>query len=91
MAPMADLGPLPTGVYTGTMSYADVYPNHVGIGGVTTQDRALPAYADETVLASVRSSTVGQLDRGLLGTPVGWLVILVLGLVAASWLTAGRT
>jgi len=90
MPPIPDLGPLPTGVYTGTMGYADLYPSHVGIGGVTTQDRALPAYADETALAAVRSATVGQLDRGLLGTPVGWLVILWLVLIAGAWVTSGK-
>ena len=43
----SDLGPLPGGVYAeGPMSTADIYPTHSGIGGLTTQDRALPAFAD---------------------------------------------
>lgn len=86
MAKAGQLEPLPSGVYSGTMSSADIYPTHRGIGGVRTQDRALPAYGEATVQAAQRSIMVGQLDKGLLGTPAGWLVLILIGLVAGAWL-----
>ena len=84
--PLGALEPLPGGVYTGTMSSADIYPTHVGIGGVRTQDRALPAYADSVVQAQSRATSAGQLERGLLGTPAGWLFLIILGVfVVGPW------
>lgn len=89
-AKLGELSPLPSGVYTGTMSSADIYPTHTGIGGIRTQDRALPAYADSVVQAAERSSVMGQLDRGLLGTPAGWIFLIVLGLfVVGPWVLKG--
>lgn len=86
MAPViGQLEPLPGGVYTGTMSSADIYPTHVGIGGIRTQDRALPAYADSVVQAQDAAIATSQLHRGLLGTPAGWLFVLVAGLIVGSW------
>jgi len=86
MAKLGELEPLPSGVYTGTMSSADIYPTHVGIGGIRTQDRALPAYADSVVQVRERAHAVGQLPGGLLGTPAGWLFLIVLGLfVIGPW------
>jgi hypothetical protein len=82
---MADLGPLPGVAYTGTMSTADIYPDHVGIGGVRTQDRALPAFGEATAAAAQASLDIGNMPRGLLGTPAGWIVVLILGLVVAAW------
>ena len=84
--PLGALEPLPGGVYTGTMSSADIYPTHVGIGGVRTQDRALPAYADSVAQAQSRALSAGQLERGLLGTPAGWLFLIILGVfVVGPW------
>lgn len=86
MAPaVGSLEPLPTGVYTGTMSSADIYPTHAGIGGIRTQDRALPAYADSVVQAQTGGVDSGQLHRGLLGTPAGWMVVLVVFLIVGAW------
>jgi hypothetical protein len=82
---LGQLEPLPSGIYTGTMASADIYPTHRGIGGVRTQDRALPAYADSIVQAAERTHAATHLDRGLLGTPAGWLVLILVGLVVGAW------
>jgi 6-phosphofructokinase len=82
-----DLGPLPgVGYPIGTMAIADIYPTHVGIGGITTQDRALPAFADATADAAARSLTrTGLVESDLMGQPAGYLVLLLLALVALAW------
>lgn len=85
-ATLGQLEPLPSGVYTGTMSSADIYPTHRGIGGIRTQDRALPAYGEAVAQAQERAAGVGQLDKGLLGTPAGWLFLILAGLVVGAWL-----
>ena len=78
--------PIPGGVYaTGTMAIADIYPTHVGIGGITTQDRALPAFADATFAMQSGSLTRTGIDSELLGQPAGWLIVIGLGLVALAW------
>jgi hypothetical protein len=78
--------PLPGGVYApGTMAIADIYPTHAGIGGITTQDRALPAFADEVAAMQAGSLTRTGLDSELLGQPAGYLILIGLGLVAAAW------
>jgi len=84
-ATLGQLEPLPGGVYQGTMSSADIYPSHVGIGGIRTQDRALPAYADSVAQAQAAAIDAGQIHRGLLGTPAGWLFLIVLGLLVGAW------
>jgi hypothetical protein len=84
-AVFGQLEPLPGVAYTGTMSTADIYPDHVGIGGIRTQDRALPAFGDATAAAAQRSLDVANVQRGLLGTPSGWIVVLILGLIVAAW------
>jgi len=82
--------PLPGGVYApGTMSIADIYPTHAGIGGITTQDRALPAYADEMAAMQAGSLTRTGLDHELLSQPAGYLILIGLGLVVAAWLIKG--
>lgn len=88
-AALGQLEPLPGGLYTGTMASADIYPTHVGIGGIRTQDRALPAFGDAVAAAQDRAMNVGQLHKGLLGTPTGWLVIMLVGLIAYAWHTSG--
>lgn len=76
--------PLPGVIYPpGTMSAADIYPTHAGIGGITTQNRALPAFAD-SVQQQVQATTAGQ-AVGMLGTPAGYLVLLALALVVGAW------
>jgi hypothetical protein len=80
-----DRGPLPGVAYVGTMSTADIYPDHVGIGGVRTQDRALPAFGEATAAATQASLDIANVQRGLLGTPSGWIVVLILGLIVAAW------
>jgi hypothetical protein len=83
---MADRGPLPGVAYPGgTMAIADLYPTHVGIGGVTTQDRALPAFAEATEAAAGRAGSLAN-PEGLLGTPAGYLALILAGLVVAAWL-----
>lgn len=80
-------GPLPGAIYpAGTMAIADIYPTHVGIGGITTQDRALPAFADAAIAAGETSLTrTGLVEGDLLGQPAGYLVLAILGLVALAW------
>jgi hypothetical protein len=87
-AALGSLEPLPGGQYTGTMSSADIYPTHVGIGGIRTQDRALPAYGEATSARVDRAMSVGELHKGLLGTPAGWFVILIVAVVAYAWSTS---
>lgn len=83
---MADLAPIPGALYApGTMAYADIYPTHVAVGGVTTQERGLPAFAEETGKAMTRAVSLGSAESGLIGTPAGWLLIILVGLGAAAW------
>lgn len=86
MAPIDDNAPLPGSVFpSGTMSTADIYPTHSGIGGITTQDRALPAFADAIARRQATSVTRTGLDHDLLGQPAGYLVLGILGLLVGSW------
>lgn len=89
-AALGQLEPLPGGQYTGTMSSADIYPTHVGIGGIRTQDRALPAFGDAMAARTDRAMSIGDVHKGLLGTPAGWFVILIVAVVAYSWVTSGK-
>lgn len=75
--------PLPGVAYpTGTMSSADIYPTHVGIGGITTQDRALPAFAEASAAAARPG---GQIEQGLLGQPAGYLFLAILAILVLTW------
>ncbi len=86
MAPQADLGPLPGGVYAGTMSVADIYPAHLGTGGIGTQDRSLPAFAERQLAAADAATQLGApLEGQLIGQPAGWMVLAILALVALAW------
>ena len=60
---IADLGPLPGGVYAGTMAVADIYPSHVGIGGIGTQGRSLPAFAERQLAGANAAATLGAPRR----------------------------
>lgn len=83
----ADTAPLPGALYPpGTMAIADIYPTHVGIGGITTQDRALPAFAAAATAARETSLTrTGLVESDLLSQPAGYLVLAIIALVALSW------
>lgn len=86
MAPIDDNAPLPGSVFpSGTMSIADVYPTHSGIGGITTQDRALPAFADAMASRQATSVTRTGLDSEILGQPAGYLILAILGLLVGGW------
>lgn len=85
-----DFAPLPGGVYAlGTMSSADIYPTHNGIGGIATQDRALPAFAEAMDDRMNRSVTRTGLDGDLLGQPAGYLFLILLGLAIGAWVIKG--
>lgn len=78
--------PLPgSSIPQGTMSTADLYPTHSGIGGITTQDRALPAFADAMAARQATSVTRTGLDNELLGEPAGYLILAILGLLVGGW------
>jgi len=84
---MADLAPLPGGLYPlGTMSLVDIYPTHVGIGGISTQDRALPAFAEAVSKQAETSLSRTGIDSEILGQPAGYLILAILGLVALAWI-----
>lgn len=85
MAPIDDNAPLPSGPPSGTMSTADIYPTHSGIGGITTQDRALPAFADAVANKQQTSVTRTGLDHELLGQPAGYLFLGIVALVVGAW------
>jgi len=84
--PFGSAEPLPGIAYTGTMSTADIYPTHVGIGGIRTQDRALPAFADAVAQGQQRAYNVASVPAGLFNSVPGWLVLILLGLIAATWI-----
>lgn len=84
-APFGSLEPLPGIGYSPSMSTSDIYPDHVGIGGVRTQDRAIPAYAEASVSAAHNGLARANLPAGLFNTPAGWIVLLILALLAARW------
>lgn len=82
--------PIPGATYApGTMSTADIYPTHAGIGGIRTQDRALPAFADAVDAQMTGSLTRTGLEDELMGQPAGWLVLLLLGLAVGAWILRG--
>ena len=77
------LEPLPGGVYAGTIMQADVYPQVRGIGGITTQDRALPAYGEATVRAAANPVTTPISQH--LGKPAGWLLVALVAVAYLAW------
>ena len=81
-----DASPLPGGAYSGSMSVADIYSSHVGIGGIRTQDRALPAFAEATLAAAANRVDFGKpLEDQLMGQPAGWLALGVIAILALAW------
>lgn len=80
-----DAAPIPGATYAaGTMSTADIYPTHSGIGGITTQDRALPAFADAQTDRAQAARVAGG-SSPLMGTPAGYLALLIIGLLVGAW------
>lgn len=84
-APFGSLEPLPGIAYAASMSTADIYPSHVGIGGIRTQDRAIPAFAEASVAAANSAVSRANLPAGLFNTPAGWIVVLILVLLGVRW------
>lgn len=84
-APFGSAEPLPGIAYAASMSTADIYPSHVGIGGIRTQDRAIPAFAEASVAQAGHAIARANLPAGLFNTPAGWILLLILGLLAARW------
>jgi hypothetical protein len=79
-------GPLPAGVYTGTMSAADVYPDYKSeVGLWSTQDMAIPANAEAWAEARARADNLGAAPQQLIGSPAGWLALAVLIVLVATW------
>lgn len=82
--------PLPGGAYSGSMSVADIYSSHVGIGGITTQDRALPAFAEAQLARAANTIGFGApLEDALVGKPAGWLALGVIAIVILAWIRRG--
>ncbi len=80
-APMGSLEPLPGISYNASMSTADIYPTHIGIGGIRTQDRAIPAFAEASVAQAGNAVARANLGAGLFSSPAGWIVVLIVGLL----------
>ncbi len=83
--------PLPGVAYGGTMTTADIYPVVLGIGGIRTQDRAIPVFAERVVARQSEAiESAATIGTGLFSTPAGWMMILLLGLAAAVLYHAAR-
>jgi hypothetical protein len=80
------LVPIPGARYGyGTMSTADLYPSHVGIGGVRSSDWSIPAFADEQMAAREAAHAIGDAPRQVnLKTPAGWLALFLVILAVGS-------
>lgn len=78
--------PLPGGMYHGTMATADIYPTTAPgvIGGIRTQDRALPAFGEAAVTAHNNALGAGNIPSGLFSSPAGWAAIGILVLLALA-------
>lgn len=96
LRPLAAVGPvqyepLPGVMYGATMQTSDIYPAVLGIGGVRTSDYTIPVFSSRVVQETQEAvGTASTLGAGLLNTPAGWLVIILLGLAAAAWYDAAR-
>jgi len=79
----ARLEPLPGVAYGGTMQTSDIYPAHVGIGGVRTQDYTIPAFSEGVVRRQSEAiESAATIGGGLFNTPAGWLTVILLALAA---------
>lgn len=81
-AVLGQLEPLPGITYGATMSSSDIYPSHVGIGGIRTQDLAIPAFAEAIQSQHGDALATAALPAGLFNSPAGWLAIAMLVLLA---------
>jgi hypothetical protein len=81
------LQPLPSAVYgAGTMSIADIYPAHIGIGGIRSSDWSIPAFAEARAAAHARALNLGAAPEQFTHlTPAGWLAAAIVFLVVGSW------
>lgn len=86
------LGPLPSAVYgSSTMTAADLYPAHVGIGGIRSSDWSIPAFGERMAAAQSRATAIGAAeDQVTLRTPAGWLAFGIVTLIVLSWALAKR-
>ncbi len=83
----ADAMPLPGGVYGSTMSVSDIYAHHVGIGGIRTQDRTLPAFAEAQIAQAANTVGFGKpLEDALMAQPAGWLALAIIALLVLAWM-----
>jgi hypothetical protein len=82
------LAPLPGASYgLGTMSSADLYPSHVGIGGIRSSEWTIPAFGDAIAQSKDRAVALGDAERQVtLATPAGWLALGILALILLAWL-----
>lgn len=80
------LAPLPGASYgTGTMSSADLYPAHVGIGGIRSSEWSIPAFSEAAADARAQAHAIGDAPRQVnLTTPAGWLALFLVVLVVGS-------
>jgi hypothetical protein len=80
------LVPIPGARYgVGTMSTADLYPSHVGIGGIRSSDWSIPAFADRMMEAREAAHAIGDAPRQVnLTTPAGWLALFLVVLAVGS-------
>jgi hypothetical protein len=80
------LVPLPGASYgLGTMSTADLYPAHVGIGGIRSSEWSIPAFSEAAVEAKSRAHAIGDAPRQVnLKTPAGWLAAGLIVLAVGS-------
>jgi hypothetical protein len=78
--------PIPGASYgRGTMTLADLYPSHVGIGGIRSSDWSIPAFADAAVTARENAHAIGDAPRQVnLTTPAGWLALFLVILAVGS-------
>lgn len=79
--------PLPGASYgVGTMSTADLYPSHVGIGGIRSSEWSIPAFAESAAQAKAQAHAIGDVPRQVnLTTPAGWLALGLIVLMVGSW------
>jgi 6-phosphofructokinase len=67
------------------MSIVDIYPTHAAVGGWSTQDRTIPAFAEAMAAGAATSVTRTGIEADLMGQPAGWLVLALLALLVAAW------
>lgn len=81
------LAPIPGASYgLGTMSVADLYPSHVGIGGIRSSEWTIPAFADAMAAPQARAIDLAAAPEQFMHlTPAAWLAAGVVFLIVGSW------